>query len=417
MSNNVLIIGCGIAGPVLALLLKAKGFNPIVFEKVRQLGDVGASLMLMPNGMKVLDLVGVATEIYASSFPLEAYEDFDYSGELLGSSALPADFGKRYGQRATGVKRTALNLALANRLKGSGIELRQGWELSGIQEDASSITACFTNGEKVHGSLLVGCDGIKGSSRSCLLALKDRDDTKPTFTGLSQTSGLSRVPGPLEVSSMRNWYGEGVHVIAYPVSRDYISWAVTLPQTDESPESWRLYKDDAMQKLKDELSRDVLGGFEPGVVQMVLCAERLLRFGLFDRRTLEAEEWYSARCVLVGDAAHPTSPHLGQGANQALEDCYHLSKSLPDFDRWSLATDPRLRSLESIFEEYARKRQPRTSALVKGARAAGEKRVVTTGREDCEARDKRVAAEWQDTEGISAKFDNLCKEPFTLNAS
>ncbi|KAK9796550.1 hypothetical protein AB5N19_03632 [Seiridium cardinale] len=417
MSNNVLIIGCGIAGPVLALLLKAKGFNPIVFEKVRRLGDVGASLMLMPNGMKVLDLVGVAADIYASSFPLEAYEDFDYSGELLGSSALPAGFERRYGQRATGVKRTALNITLANRLKDSGIELRQGWELSGIQEDASSITASFTNGEKVQGSFLVGCDGIKGSSRSCLLALKDRDDTKPTFTGLSQTSGLSRVPGPLEVSSMRNWYGEGVHVIAYPVSREFISWAVTLPQTDESPESWRLYKDDAMQKLKDGLSRDVLGGFEPGVVQMVLCAERLLKFGLFDRRTLEAEEWYSARCVLVGDAAHPTSPHLGQGANQALEDCYHLSKSLPDSDRWSLATDPPLRNLESIFEEYARKRQPRASALVKGARAAGEKRVVTTGRRDCEARDKKVAAEWQDTEGISAKFDNLCKEPFTLDAS
>lgn len=122
----------------------------------------------------------------------------------------------------------------------------------------------------------------------------------------------------------------------------------------------------------------------------------MLKFGLFDRQALDATQWYSARCVLAGDAAHPTSPHLGQGANQALEDCYHLSEALPDLTK-TAATSPEeedrprprpLEDLEQIFASYARKRQPRTAALVRGARAAGARRVVTTGSRDCEVRNQ-----------------------------
>lgn len=92
--------------------------------------------------------------------------------------------------------------------------------------------------------------------------------------------------------------------------------------------------------------------------------------------------------MLAGDAAHPTSPHLGQGANQALEDCYHLSQALPDLtarEEEGEAFDED-DNLEQIFAAYAEKRQPRTAALVRGARAVGQKRVVTTGSRDCEAR-------------------------------
>ncbi|ETS73893.1 hypothetical protein PFICI_13759 [Pestalotiopsis fici W106-1] len=409
----VLIIGCGIAGPILALLLKAKGYHAIVFEKVRQLGDAGASLMLMPNGMKVLDLVGLANDIYASSIPLEAYEDFTAAGEPLGSSGLPARFLAKYGQRAVGVKRTWLNLTLKNRMTSAGIELREGWELVSIEEDTHAVTASFTNGQKVQGLFIVGCDGIKAASRLSLLKQMSVEQPSPTFTGLTQTSGISPAPSTPARPSLRNWFGEGVHFISYPVSRDRISWAVTLPQTRVSPESWRLYKDQDMQELQDELSK-VLQGFEPSIVELVQSAERLLKFGLFDRRTLDADEWYSERVVLAGDAAHPTSPHLGQGANQALEDCYHLSQALPDCTGMNAATTNI--DLPSVFKQYALKRQPRTAALVKGARAAGEKRVVTTGLKDCESRNHKVKEEWLDTVAIEAKFDGLCREPFNTVA-
>ncbi|EMR68801.1 hypothetical protein UCREL1_4177 [Eutypa lata UCREL1] len=439
---TVLIIGSGVAGPVLAVLLKRKGYAPIVFEKVRALGDAGASLMLMPNGMKVLDLVGLNTTDLASSstsggaFPLDAFEDRSGGGSLLGSSALPSTFKAKYGQPAVGVKRTGLNLALKKMAEDAGIEVREGWALESVSEDSDAdadadssrsgrktVTARFANGESVRGDFLIGCDGIKAASRDALQQLKNgasNQQQPPAFTGLTQTSGFSPAPAAFGIddkSVMRNWFGEGVHVIAYPVSRTHVSWAVTLPEADEeaAKESWRIYGDDEREEVKRKLL-SVLEetGFEPPVIEMVRSAERLLKFGLFDRQALDAPQWHTTRCVLAGDAAHPTSPHLGQGANQALEDCYHLSQALPDLtprkEEGKVLDDDD--NLEQIFAAYAEKRQPRTAALVRGARAAGQKRVVTTGSRDCEARNLKVAAEWKDLDAVAAKYDNLCREPF-----
>lgn len=116
---------------------------------------------------------------------------------------------------------------------------------------------------------------------------------------------------------MRNWYGVGAHVISYPVSPTHLSWAVTLLETKEEEETWRLYRPDEIESQTHKLS-DVLDGWDPAVLEMVTSAERIIKFGIFDRKELMPGQWYSKRCVLVGDAAHPTSPHLGQGANQAL---------------------------------------------------------------------------------------------------
>lgn len=310
---TVLIIGCGIAGPVLAVLLKRKGYHPIVFEKVRALGDAGASLMLMPNGMKVLDLVGLAAADLSTSgsgpgFPLDALEDRAANGNgngglLLGSSPLPSTFRQKYGQPAVGVRRTDLNLAL-KRLAAdeAGIEVREGWALESISEDMDSdsgvpiVTARFANGEVACGDFLIGCDGIKAASRDALLAMRRQKQAKsgagseseselqpPSFTGLTQTSGFSPAPAPAsfetdERSVMRNWFGEGVHAIAYPVSRTHVSWAVTLPAEEETAaarESWRLYAGDEREEMKRQLV-DVLQrkGFGAPVLEMVRSAER-----------------------------------------------------------------------------------------------------------------------------------------------
>lgn len=413
--SRVLIIGCGIAGPVLAVLLKRKSYHPVVYEKVNRLGDAGASLMLMPNGMKVFNLLGLTKEIYDGASPIDAYEDFKANGTLLGSSDLPASYKRKYGQSAVGVRRTRLNLTMKDLLLRHDIEIHEGWGLDSIVEESDSVIATFTNGKSVRGSFIIGCDGIKAASRKVLLDLHQSPQPPPSYTGLTQISGLSPMPKAFITSSMRNWYGEGVHVIAYPLSPDQISWAVTVAETEEQKESWGLCDPAEMAQVKEDLTTRLVG-FEESVISMVQSAERILKFGLFDRETLAARDWYSRRIVLCGDAAHPTSPHLGQGANQALEDCYHLYNTFPNLTSDTKDVDI-ANGLEEAFASYAGKRQPRTAALVKGARAVGEKRVVTSGKVDCEVRDKKVEAEWLDTDAIAAKFDGLCREPFDALAA
>ncbi|GLB07584.1 hypothetical protein AtubIFM57258_002931 [Aspergillus tubingensis] len=413
-SPTVLIIGCGIAGPVLAILLKRRGYNPIVFEKVQALGDAGASLMIQPNGMKILNLITPNNPLPVIT-PLQALWHGTASGKTLGHSTLPSSYVDRYTQPASGIKRSVLNLHLKTTLQKHGIPLYEGYHLENIHEHANQVTAIFTNGESITGSFLIGCDGIKSSTRKILLSQKaEITEGPPTFTGLIQVAGISKTPQSMAKRdiSLSNWYGEGVHVVAYPISAEDISWAVTIPDTEGEDSTWRAATAGTeLESLRGKL-RDRLSGFEECVLELVNTAERIISYGLFDRREVPAEQWFSDHVVLVGDAAHPTSPHLGQGANQALEDCYHLSRMLPDLSKEGTEWGKIEQGLSDIFQEFARLRQPRTSALVKEARRLGEQRVVVGGPEWCRERDASIADAWKDEAAVARALEGLFREPF-----
>lgn len=134
-----------------------------------------------------------------------------------------------------------------------------------------------------------------------------------------------------------------------------------------------------------------------------------MKYGLYDRPELES--WFKGRIVLLGDAAHPTSPHLAQGANQAFEDIYHfvrlLGKHNPSVDH--LSTELLLR----VFTDYQDLRLLRTSELVRGARRQGEIRVVE-GVDACRARDEAIRTGLNDDAARRA-HDELLSGPFTVN--
>lgn len=424
---RVLIVGCGIAGPVLALLLQKKGYTPIVLEKVKELGDVGGSLMMMPNGyisvpitlfhiqqaniysLKVLSLLSLGGII---THPVLSFCDQNSTGEILGVSDLPAGFQIRYGAPVCGVKRATLNLALKAALHEAGIPLYEGWQLESLNENTNGVVATAVDGRTESANFLVGCDGIKSAVRSVILAQHRVDENRPTFTGLTQAGGISPTPPAWrEVPMKLNVYGDGVHLIAYPISATQTSWAITRREHDEVPETWQDLSDEGLEKVRAEMLH-LIEGWGDDIGELVGRVGNIIKFGLYDRPGLESKFWHSTggTCVLVGDAAHPTSPHLGQGANQALEDCYHLCRLLPDVHK---GVEVERTVLKGVFESFASIRQPRTAALVVGARKQGEERVVcgvVQGRE----RDQRVRVALGDTRAVKEGLDGLLKEPFEL---
>ncbi|KAG4427752.1 hypothetical protein IFR05_016765 [Cadophora sp. M221] len=421
-SPRVLIIGLGISGPLLALLLHAKGYTPTILEKVTHLGSAGASMMIFPNGLKSISSISpsLAAEIASLSCDLEMLVDMKSDGAVIGGSELPAAWRREWGMPAVGVRRTDVNLLLKERVVEAGIEVLEGWRLVDIVcEQGGSVTAVSATGERRTGEFLVGCDGIHSKTREVVLRSHGVDEgvggREPEFTGLIQTAGMAPTPEGLKgVAGMRNWYGPDTHVIAYSVSMNphTTSWAITTRSSTPEIETWKELSATGLDDVKRELL-EKFESWDENVRDMVGGAERVIKYGLFDRGALEGRYWVGngglRRCVLIGDAAHPTSPHLGQGGNQAAEDAYHLARLLPDVGKGEGVDEGILRG---AFEKFAWGREERTGILVKGARAMGERRVV--GKEECETRDEMLRKGWEDKEAVEEKWRGLLREPFLM---
>ncbi|KZS98856.1 FAD/NAD(P)-binding domain-containing protein [Sistotremastrum niveocremeum HHB9708] len=377
--NRVIIIGAGIAGPVLALFLKRKGFDPVIYESHSSVEDAGLSLMLQPNGQKVLALIpGLLEKI--PGWNIEGIHIVSLvQDEVLFEAPIPTSVG--FGLR--GVPRRAFHQCLVDEAISQGIEIHWGHKLASITQSDTDVTATFTNGTTAVGSFAVGCDGLHSVTRITLFGKE-----QAPYTGLTQTGGFSPIPPTLATianggSAMFNFYGESSHMVAYRVAEDAICWAISQ-RAEENRESWKHVD----QQQVEEIKGGPFSSWPSGAGELVTTAKKIIKYGLYDRPELNS--WHKGRIVLIGDAAHPTSPHLGQGANQAFEDIYHLVRLLLEHKVPTNGPIP-TKLLDDAFTEFEQIRIPRTAALVRAARQQGEGRVVD-GLEACKARDAAVKA-------------------------
>lgn len=136
--------------------------------------------------LKVLNLLGLANIVTTSSPHIGRWEDRKFDGELLGASDLLAGWEEKYGQPASGIKRTHLNLALEDALVEAGMPVLSGWKLKEIIETENGATAIAEDGRKEKGSFLIGCDGIKSVVRRLVLKGHSIEEGEAEFTGLTQ---------------------------------------------------------------------------------------------------------------------------------------------------------------------------------------------------------------------------------------
>lgn len=116
---------------------------------------------------------------------------------------------------------------------------------------------------------------------------------------------------------MCTWNGDGMHALCYPISEGLTSWVVTQGGDEESKGSWGIYDAATRARAKAALL-ELLKDWDSRLLDFAMSAGRIIRYGIYDRPALDSSQWFSKRCILIGDAAHPTSVHIGQGANMAM---------------------------------------------------------------------------------------------------
>ncbi|OCH92783.1 FAD/NAD(P)-binding domain-containing protein [Obba rivulosa] len=402
-ATKVIIAGCGIAGPVLAMFLKLKGYEPVIYERLAEPTTLGLSLSLQPNGLRVLSLIPGLLEKVAGQ-DLDAFALYSILPEdetLIAWSDQPTTYRELYGHPMKGVRRPAFHHTLVEHAQSQGVKIVWNHQIISLEQRDDQVVVGFADGATDVASFAVGCDGLHGNTRICLFGEENAD-----YTGLTQTGGISPKPDFLTSKGrhpMTDLFGDGAHMIYYEVNDSQVSWALTRREP-EAKETWRHIDEHMQEEFKEH---GPCASWPFAGKEVAKSAERIVKYGLYDRPELKV--WHKGRVALLGDAAHPTSPHLGQGANQAFEDIYHFVRLLVKHN--PSAADPSTAILHAAFSEYETIRIPRASALVTGARKRGDNRVVH-GVEERKKRNEKIREHWSNEAAVAEEYKQLYTQPF-----
>ncbi len=337
---KAIIIGGGIGGLAAAIGLRNAGADAEVFERAEPFGEVGAGITLWPNAVKALQQLGLVEAIRAISV-LEAQGGIrTWRGALL-SSASTADIERAFGAPTLVMHRAELHDVLLQALGSERVQL--GAQCVGFEQDDRSVAAIFADGRRVHGDLLIGADGLRSVVRAQL-----HGEQPPRYAGY--TAWRAVVPFSRNRVLPGETWGMGARFGQVPLSDDRIYWFATknaLPG-ERSPDG-----------EKAELLRRFRGWHVP--IEAVIGAtpaDAILRHDIYDRPPLR--RWGAGRVTLLGDAAHPMTPNLGQGACQAIEDAVVLMKQVSAGG-----------AVAGVLRAYEAERMQRTAWLVAQSRRIG----------------------------------------------
>ncbi|GJE95021.1 FAD-dependent monooxygenase [Phanerochaete sordida] len=371
---RVAVIGAGIAGPVAAMFLKQQGYDPVIFERNDGVTDAGLGIAIAGNGTRVLSQIPGLLE-YIDGWEMEElhmYSVVPGDEGLLGTTDYFRRLRAKTGFGTFAVRRHDLHRRLVAFAQRMGVEVRWSHHLAALEQGADGVAMQFANGEVDSASFVVGCDGLHSNTRVCLFG-----DQPADYTGISQWGGIGLMPDAFRGKKAAvDFYGDGAAMVIVPVDETHGFWGLSVREP-ESKETWRATDTLTMEDFKKSHFRQ--WGFGAG--QAVQDCMKLTRYGLYDRPELAT--WHKGRVLVIGDAAHPSSPNHGQGANQAFEDIDLLISLLAAHN--PTAVPPSTAMLESVFRELEAARIPRTAELARGARKQGETRVAA-GPEACRAR-------------------------------
>jgi salicylate hydroxylase len=346
---RVAVIGGGIGGLTAARALRLRGFEVRVYEAAPELKEIGAGVALGPNAMKALRALDLETRVRAIAFESQYGLLRNWrTGHIISRTPRNA----RFGATSCTAHRADLLDALATGVPSEIVAL--GARCCSVETSSTGAVARFVDATEVEADIVVGADGIHSAVRASLFG-----PDAPRFTGKvcwRCVVPLDAIPGGLPTTDSTTWLGPHGAVVVYLVRRgELVNVVAHYDCLNEAwiEESW-IRECDRAEVLENY--RD----WHESLLRLFSTSEKHYRWALYDRDPLP--QWTKGRATILGDAAHPMLPYLGQGACQAMEDGVVLAAAL----------DASPDDLSAGLQLYERARRPRASRVVLTARARGE---------------------------------------------
>ncbi|MEM9700843.1 MAG: FAD-dependent monooxygenase [Planctomycetota bacterium] len=350
---KIAIVGAGIGGLAAALALRRVGADVTVYERAPELTEVGAGISLWANALRALEQIGVRAEVEALCLPATRTEIRLRQGRRGAAEFDVAAFERRFGCRPflAMIHRADLVSALHAALPADSILFGKSCTAVGSVGDQAVVR--FADGDEQTADLVIGADGIRSAVRAVTLG-----ESEPRYSGYACWRGLCARPEAIEPGYLGEWWGYGRRLGITTLPDDRVYWWAThnAPPSDGG-------------EANDDLAtlRRALADWADPVPQMLADTpeDAAFRHDILDRPP--DRRWANLRSVLIGDAAHPTTPNFGQGGCLAIEDGVVLARQLAPI----AADRPSGEELTAALERFVTERFRRTSAITNESRRMG----------------------------------------------
>lgn len=341
--RRAIIVGGGIGGLCTAIGLRQAGVEAIVYEQAPELNAVGAGLTLWANAIKGLRKFGLADAAIRRGSKIKRAEIRTVSGRTLSRSD-PGEFEKLYGEPTIAIHRADLHDILLSALPPD--TLRLGARCVGLEQDDKSVSARFADGARDTAELLIGADGIHSVVRSQLFP-----DIKLRYSGYTTWRGVVATRDESALGLTSETWGRGSRFGIIRIDEERVYWFATA----NTPAG--------MKQMDEERKKFLLKRFEGWhhPVELLIKstpAEKILHNDIYDIQPMK--KWGVGRVILLGDAVHPTTPNMGQGACMAIESSVSLSRALAQEE-----------TLAAAISRYERERMARTAWVTEQSRRIG----------------------------------------------
>jgi salicylate hydroxylase/6-hydroxynicotinate 3-monooxygenase len=340
---SIAIVGAGMGGLAVAATLRRFGMDAQVYEQAPRFARIGAGIQMMPNSMQVLRQIGIEQRLRRVSFaPYSHLNRVWDTGEVTRELPMPESL---YGAPYLCMHRADLHDALLSALPAGIVQL--GRKFVGLDQSGGRVVLTFADGSTAHADAAIGADGVHSVVRDIVVGPdaplhKGRIAYRAVFpSGLMKGTDI----GP----SRTKWWGIDRHIVIYYTNRERseVYFVTSVPEPAEwlTRESWSAKGD--VREL-----RKAYEGFHPDVRAVLEACPDCHKWAILEREPLE--RWSDGRVALLGDACHPMTPYMAQGAATAIEDAAVLARCLDEVDG---------EDIEGAWRRYEAHRKPRTSLI------------------------------------------------------